>query len=196
MGKYESGLAAHSFRDISLPNYESGGWEAVESVSVKPEGVPTMPWSAIPLDTVQLHTYIDCMARPSGPHRCYALAARKSARHLSRLYDSHLALSQFSILGLLKSHGPLKITELADMLIMERTSLVRALKPLQASGWVVAERSENGRAFDVTLSPSGLEKVAEAMPLWAEAQTAFEGEVGRDRAIRLRDEILELNLGG
>ena len=89
-----------------------------------------------------------------------------------------------------------KITELADMLIMERTSLVRALKPLQAAGWVVAERSDNGRAFDVTLSPSGLEKFAEAKPLWAEAQAAFEGEVGRDRAIRLRDEILELNLGG
>jgi DNA-binding MarR family transcriptional regulator len=119
---------------------------------------------------------------------------------MSRLYGSHLApaglsVSQYSILGLLEMHGRLKITELADMLIMERTSLVRALKPLQASGWVVAERSESGRALDVTLSPSGLEKVTEAKPLWAAAQAAFEGEVGRDRAIRLRDEILELNLG-
>jgi DNA-binding MarR family transcriptional regulator len=141
------------------------------------------------------------MARPSGLHLCYALAARKSDRYLSRLYDSHLAraglsVSQFSILGMLEAHGRLKITELADLLIMERTSLVRALKPLQASGWVVAERSESGRAFDVTLSPSGLEKVTEAMPLWAEAQSAFEGAVGRKRAIGFRDQILELNLGG
>jgi hypothetical protein len=95
--------------------------------------------SANPLDTVQLHSYMDGMATPSGPHLCYALAARKSDRHLSRLYDSHLApaglsVSQFSILGLLKEHGRRKITELADMLIMERTSLVRALKPLQAPG--------------------------------------------------------------
>jgi DNA-binding MarR family transcriptional regulator len=112
------------------------------------------------------------------------------------LAPAGLTVSQFSILGLLKARGPLKIAELADRLIMERTSLVRALKPLQAAGWVVAERSDNGRAFDVTLSPSGLEKFAEAKPLWAEAQAAFEGEVGRDRAIRLRDEILELNLGG
>ena len=154
-----------------------------------------------PLDTVQLHSYIECMGAPSGPRLCYALAARKSARYLSRLYGSHLApagltVSQFSILGLLGVHGRLKITELADMLIMERTSLVRALKPLQAAGWVVAERSDNGRAFDVALSPSGLEKFAEAKPLWAAAQAAFEGEVGRDRAIRLRDDILELNLGG
>ena len=139
------------------------------------------------------------MRTPSGPRLCYALAARKSARYLSRLYGSHLApagltVSQFSILGLLRVHGRLKITELTDMLIMERTSLVRALKPLQAAGWVVAERSDINRAFDVTLSPSGREKVDEAIPLWAEAQAAFEGEVGRDRAIRLRKVIWELNL--
>jgi DNA-binding MarR family transcriptional regulator len=141
------------------------------------------------------------MKTPSAIHLCYALAARKSDRHLSRLYDSHLApaglsVSQFAILGMLKAHGPLKIAELADRLIMERTSLVRALKPLQASGWIVVERANNDRAFDVMLSPSGLKKFAEAMPLWAEAQVAFEDEVGRDRAIRFRDRILELNLGG
>src|ERR1700719_1814253 len=103
------------------------------------------------------------MATSSRPYLCYALAARKSARHLSRLYDRHLAsaglsVSQYSILRLLKEHRRLKIAELAEILIMERTSLVRALKPLQFSGWVVNERSDNGPAFDVTLSPSGLEK--------------------------------------
>jgi DNA-binding MarR family transcriptional regulator len=110
------------------------------------------------------------------------------------LAPAGLSVSQFSILRLLKEHGRLKITKLAEIMIMERTSLVRALKPLLASGWVVAERSDNNRAFDVTLSPSGREKVDEAIPLWAEAQAAFEGEVGRDRAIRLRKVIWELNL--
>ena len=137
---------------------------------------------------------------PSGPHLCYALAARQNARHLSRLYDSHLApaglsVSQFSILSLLEAYDTLKITKLAEMLIMERTTLVRALKPLQAAGWVVADKPESGRSFDMTLSRSGLEKVAEAVPLWRAAQAAFEQEVGRDRAVRIRNEILELNLG-
>lgn len=141
------------------------------------------------------------MVAPSGPNLCYALAARREARHLSRLYDRHLApagmsVSQFSILSLLEAHGRLKLTTVAEMLVMERTSLLRALKPLQAAGWVVAERPEGGRSFDVALSGSGLHKVAEAMPLWANAQAAFEGRVGRDRAVRLRDEILTLNPGG
>jgi DNA-binding MarR family transcriptional regulator len=141
------------------------------------------------------------MPRPDGPHLCYALAARRNARHLSRLYDSYLApadlsVSQFSILSLLEAYQSLKITSLAEMLSMERTTLVRALKPLQVAGWVVAGRADGGRSFDVTLSPSGVAKVAETVPLWENAQAAFEREVGQDCAVRMRDEILELNRGG
>lgn len=139
------------------------------------------------------------MSTPRSPALCYALTARRNARYLSRLYDRHLApaglsVSQFSILSLLEAHGSLKITKLAEMLIMERTTLVRALKPLQAAGWVVTGKPESGRSFDVTLSRSGREKAAEAMPLWEGAQAAFEQEVGQARAVRIRDEILELNL--
>jgi DNA-binding MarR family transcriptional regulator len=142
--------------------------------------------------------YCTAMATPNDPCRCYALAARKNARHLSRLYDrwlapAELSISQFSILALLDVHGQLKITELADMLSMERTSLVRALNPLQTAGWVVAERPDSGRSFDVKLSGRGHKKLAQALPLWKSAQAAFERQVGRDRAVRLRDEILELN---
>lgn len=140
------------------------------------------------------------MSIPTGPYLCYALAARQNARHLSRLYDTHLApaglsVSQFSILSLLEAYKSLKVTNLAQMLSMERTTLVRALKPLQAAGWVVAGRADSGRSFDVGLSPSGLDKVAEAVPLWKNAQAAFERQVGQERAVRMRDEILELNLG-
>ena len=106
------------------------------------------------------------MATPNGPYLCYALAARKNARHLSRLYDrwlapAELSVSQFSILALVDAHGQLKITELADMLSMERTTLVRALKPLQTAGWVVAERPD----MVVDLSTSGCQDaVVEDLP--------------------------------
>src|SRR5262249_50822513 len=118
--------------------------------------------------------YYTAMATPNDPYRCYALAARRHARHLSRLYDRWLApaglsVSQLSILALLDAHGKLKITELADRLSMERTSLVRALNPLQTAGWVVAERPASGRSFDVKLSGRGHKKLAQAMPLWRSA---------------------------
>jgi hypothetical protein len=85
---------------------------------LKAKGAGGIPWMG--LDTVYIHSYAGHMRMPSGPHLCYALAARQKARHLSRLYDSHLApaclsVSQFSILSLLEACGKLKITALAEM---------------------------------------------------------------------------------
>lgn len=137
------------------------------------------------------------MHTPTGPNECYALAARRHARYLSRFYDGKLAsvglsVSQFSILSYLEEHKLLKLLDLADMLVMERTSLVRALKPLQSAGWVIAERPTSGRSFDLRLSPAGIQKVEEAAPLWREAQAAFEEHAGRDTAVQLRGQILDL----
>lgn len=144
---------------------------------------------------------IPTMTTSTGPDLCYALAARKKARYLTRLYDTRLAaaglsVSQFSILTMLEAHQRLKLAELADLLIMERTSLLRALKPLQTAGCVVTERSGTGRTLDVRLSPAGLDKVAEATPLWLKAQADFEDEVGQQHAIRHREEVLAMKLGG
>jgi DNA-binding MarR family transcriptional regulator len=130
------------------------------------------------------------------PDLCYALAARKNARHLSRLYDHHLAptglsVSQFSILAVLKANGAMKTAELADLLVMERTSLVRALRPLQAAGWIATRPAAEGRAHELALSAAGLRKAAAAVPLWQAAQKAFEAEVGRAHAIRQRDAVLQ-----
>jgi DNA-binding MarR family transcriptional regulator len=141
------------------------------------------------------------MLTPAGPNLCHALAARRKARYLSRLYDGQLApaglsVSQFSILSLLEAHERLRLTDLASLLIMERTSLVRALKPLQSAGLVVSERPDGGRAFDIRLSAAGLEKFAWAVVLWNNAQAMFEAEIGQDRAVRLRNEVLALDLGG
>lgn len=141
------------------------------------------------------------MMTPTGPNLCYALAARKQARYLSRLYDSKLAalglsISQFSILTLLDTHGRLKLAALAEMLVMERTSLVRALKPLQAAGYVLTERPDRGRSFDVLLSAAGRDAVAQGVPLWSQAQAEFEQAIGRERAVQQRNEILALHLGG
>ena len=147
-------------------------------------------------------TSIICqMTTPTGPDLCYALAARKKARYLTRLYDSKLApaglsVSQFSILSLLGTHGSLKLAALGELLIMERTSLVRALKPLQAAAYVVTELPEpgKGRSFDLRLSATGRQKVAQAEPLWHDAQREFEAGIGRERAVAQRNAVLELKL--
>lgn len=132
-----------------------------------------------------------------GPDLCHALAARRSARGLSRLYDRHLAssglsISQFSILSLIEAHQPIRIAELARFLVMERTTLVRALKPLQLDEMVSGEIADRRGTLLLSLTAKGEAKFSEALPLWRSAQHAFEEDVGQDRAAGMRSTILDL----
>lgn len=141
------------------------------------------------------------MLEPTGPNLCHCFANRRSGRALTRLYDRHLApiritISQFSILSLLEKNPKIRIVDLADLMIMERTTLVRALKPLQRLGYVVSEPAERGRALVFSASVDGIRKVAEAIPLWLAAQQEFEQTFGRDRASRLRQDNLDFALQG
>ncbi len=84
-------------------------------------------------------------------------------------------------------HSPgLLIVDLADQMVMDRTTLVRALKPLQNAGFVDSALAENGRSLTFTLSRRGLKKLLQARPLWANAQSEFEAQFGVAKAKSLR----------
>ena len=138
------------------------------------------------------------MLAPIGPDQCHALAVRRNARYLTRLYDGHLSsaglsVSQFSLLSLIEYHGQLRIAGLAVLMDMERTTLLRALKPLLVNGWLDNDIVGGTTARVLSLSSDGVAKLVEAAPLWKKAQRAFEGEVGRDRALQLRTELLGIH---
>ncbi|MDH3474180.1 MAG: MarR family transcriptional regulator, partial [Rhodospirillales bacterium] len=64
---------------------------------------------------------------------------RRTARRLTQAYDqalrpSGLRLTQFSVLANLTRSGGLSITDLAELLAMERTTLTRNLRPLERAG--------------------------------------------------------------
>lgn len=131
----------------------------------------------------------------SGPYQCYCLASRRSARYLTRLYESHfeptgLTSSQFSILSLLQHEPGLTVFELSNAMEMERTTMVRTLRPLKDAGFVEEGAEKQGRAVILFLTAPGMAKIEEAEPFWKAAQRAFEEHVGRDEASRLRDMML------
>jgi DNA-binding MarR family transcriptional regulator len=75
------------------------------------------------------------------PDLCNALAIRKAARHVTGLYDRHLAeaglkVTQFSILARLRHLGPRTINELAADMSMDRTTMGRNVRPLERDGLV------------------------------------------------------------
>jgi DNA-binding MarR family transcriptional regulator len=85
------------------------------------------------------------------------------------------------------------MAELADAMVMERTTLVRALKPLQRDRLVNAiQQDASTRAVALSLSDAGKKTLGEASLRWREAQQEFEDKFGRERAGELRKSLLEL----
>ncbi len=129
---------------------------------------------------------------------CNCFAIRQAARHVTRLYERYLAdaqltSAQFSILGALGQGGPMSMTDLAEVLVMDRTTLLRAMKPLQREDLLKSTPgSGDPRQLVFSLSPAGLRKLKQAMPLWNKAQEEFEAGIGAAEAARLRRSLLAL----
>jgi DNA-binding MarR family transcriptional regulator len=137
----------------------------------------------------------------TGPDLCHCLAARRSARFLTRLYDRHLApsglsISQFSILALVEVHPEISIATLADLMVMERTTLLRAIKPLREGGLLLCEARGTKALLALQLSAAGKEKMALVGPYWLAAQKEFEEQAGAERADTLRREALQVVFTG
>jgi DNA-binding MarR family transcriptional regulator len=125
---------------------------------------------------------------------CFAL--RQATRHISKLYERYLSeagitQTQFSILRTLHASG-LTMTGLSAAMLMDRTTLVRALKPLQHGGLVVAHVDGKGNRLRVVLTERGAKKRDEAAAHWAAAQASFERSFGQREAERLRDELFRM----
>jgi len=115
---------------------------------------------------------------------CAAGTLRRATRSIARLYDGHLAragltTTQFSLLVALERRAkPAPLSELAAEQVFERTSLYRALEPLERDG-LVAFTAGTGRSKEVHLTAKGVRRIAEARPHWQEAQSAFLAKFGR-----------------
>ncbi|SAL21863.1 MarR family transcriptional regulator [Caballeronia choica] len=126
---------------------------------------------------------------------CFAL--RQAARHISKLYERHLSEAgitptQFSILRTLSRRPGLTMADLSRTLVMDRTTLVRALKPLLRRGFVAAPVEGQNKRLRVVLTEQGSTRLDQAAAHWAAAQASFEHSFGRQEAARLRGELFRM----
>ena len=122
---------------------------------------------------------------------CNCLALRQAARHLTQVYDRHLAeaglrSTQFSILSKLGRLGAMPIGRLAETMVMERTALGRALGPLERDRLVAVGAGPDGRTRSVSLTAAGQARLKAAAMHWRRAQKEFEAAFGADDAQDLR----------
>ena len=107
---------------------------------------------------------------------CVSLNLRRAARLVSRRYDEALrslgiTVGQFSLLGVLAAKGGAPVSAVAQVLGMDRTTLTRNLRPLQARKLVTSQADpDDRRSRKLALSPAGEALFEKATPLWEKAQ--------------------------
>jgi len=135
-----------------------------------------------------------------GANPCHATAMRKASRRLTQLYDnalepSGLRSTQFAILAELERWTlfPPTLAELAQALVMDRSSLGHNLRPLERDGLIaLQECEEDRRRRHIVLTGGGKEKLAAGQRLWSAAQEKFNAAFGAPEAERLRATLLAI----
>ncbi len=127
-------------------------------------------------------------------HACVCFNLRRAARAITRLYDegmrrTDLRVTQLSILGVTMALGPVTVTRLAEATGTDRTTLTRNLNVLRKQGLLRVETGGDRRERVVTLTDRGREALANAYPIWKEAQARVVNSFGRERLKRLLSEL-------
>ena len=118
--------------------------------------------------------------------QCACFDLRKATRAVSRMYDDFLRdeglnITQFSLLRLIRTEKELSISTLGRYMVMDRTSITRALAPLERDGLIDSRPGADRRIRIVSVTNKGRKLVEEAEPKWRQAQEALIETIGEDR---------------
>lgn len=116
---------------------------------------------------------------------CNCLNIRRASQAVTEVYDeflapSNLKIGQFSLLKHINQLGPISVSDLALIIRLDRTTLVRNLKPLEKSEFVEDISIEGARNRQLKLTNKGIETYKYAEELWEKAQSFIEEYLGKD----------------
>jgi DNA-binding MarR family transcriptional regulator len=116
-------------------------------------------------------------ASPATIHQdCYCLNAQRAARRLARLYDDGLRPfdlnhGQFSLLMLVAGLQPVSVGQVAAELVMDRTTVTAAVKPLERRGLLsTAASASDQRLRLLSITAPGLALLSRASTQWRKLQ--------------------------
>lgn len=128
---------------------------------------------------------------------CLCVRVQRVARALARRFDEALrpmglTHGQFSLLVALTQgeDGPPRMSEVAEWLAMDRTTLTANLKPLARRGLIrVAIDRVDKRSRRVVITATGRATLKAALPAWKETHAALDRAAGATRVERLRGDL-------
>ena len=122
----------------------------------------------------------------SAAENCVCFNLRRVARVVTQFFDAELRRhgvrpTQETILASLNSKDSWNMAELSDWLGMERTTLVRNLRPLQRDGFVKVVGGGRGNRVELTITSKGRKQIEKLAPAWKSAQNAVVKTLGEKR---------------
>ena len=117
---------------------------------------------------------------------CVCFNLRWVTRAVTQFYDAEMRRhgirpTQGSILASLQARNSWNMAELSDWLGMERTTLVRNLRPLQRDGFVKTIGGGRGNRVEVMITSKGRKQIEKLTPAWKSAQNAVVKTLGEKR---------------
>ena len=117
---------------------------------------------------------------------CACFDLRRATRAVSRMYDDFLRdaglnITQYSLLRVICREKELSISTLGRYMVMDRTSITRAVAPLERDGLIHSRPGADRRIRIVSVTSKGRKLVEDAAPKWREAQEALLETIGEDR---------------
>ena len=134
---------------------------------------------------------------------CPALRLRQASRVLAKLYDDDLApfglrSSQLPVLAAAALFGDAGATmsNLAQAVLMDRTTLTRSIRPLERAGLLrVARSPEDARTKIVVITRAGERTIESIFPVWERVLKQIKRRVGVERLAALHarvDQVIAL----
>ncbi|MDN5077755.1 MarR family winged helix-turn-helix transcriptional regulator [Aliarcobacter butzleri] len=110
---------------------------------------------------------------------CHCTNMRQISRKITNIYDgflkpSNLNVTQYSLLSNLKRVQPIKMNDFSKVVKLDRTTLVRNLKPLINLSLIEIKSIDKSKAQLLELSQKGIELQNEGYKYWQKAQQYIE----------------------
>ena len=135
---------------------------------------------------VHIHTTMPKKLNMAAPENCVCFNLRWVTRAVTQFYDAEMRRhgirpTQGTILVSLNARESWNMAELSDWLGMERTTLVRNLRPLQRDGFVKIVGGGRGNRVELTITAKGRKQIEKLTPAWKSAQRAAVKTLGEKR---------------
>ena len=135
---------------------------------------------------VHIHNQMTKELDMSQAENCVCFNLRWVTRAVTQFYDAEMRRhgirpTQGSILAVLQAKESWNMAELSDWLGMDRTTLVRNLRPLQREGLAESAGRGRGRRVEVAITAKGRKQMEKLAPAWGSAQKAAVKTLGEKR---------------